>query len=130
MCCWGKLQTSLSSIPGPLYHRSPSLSSSPEDFRSPFSRGTLLLPTQFRSSQHPEAKEDDPPLTSSSRSGNQNKPGGRGGGYLAGKHSRDSPDTGGAGVREFTPCSLDSPQNSFNLGWGARDWNNRQENNA
>lgn len=79
MCCWGKLQTSLSSIPGPLYHRSPSLSSSPEDFRSPFSRGTLLLPTQFRSSQHPEAKEDDPPLTSSSRSGNQNKPG-RGGG--------------------------------------------------
>lgn len=80
MCCWGKLQTSLSSIPGPLYHRSPSLSSSPEDFRSPFSRGTLLLPTQFRSSQHPEAKEDDPPLTSSSRSGNQNKPGNGGGG--------------------------------------------------
>lgn len=71
-----------------------------------------------------------PPLTSSSRSGNQNKPGGRGGGYLAGKHSQDSPNTGGAGIREFTPCSLDSPQNSFNLGWGARDWNNRQENNA
>lgn len=94
----------------------------PGGFQDPFSRGTLLLPSQFRSSQYPEAKGDDPPLTSSSRSGNQNKPGGRrGGGYLAGKHSGDSPDTGGAGLREFTPCSLDSPQNSFNLGWGARD---------
>lgn len=41
-----------------------------------------------------------------------------------------APTTGGAGLREFTPCSLDSPQNSFNLGWGARDGNNRQENNA
>lgn len=51
----------------------------PGGFQDPFSRGTLLLPSQFRSSQYPEAKGDDPPLTSSSRSGNQNKPGGRGG---------------------------------------------------
>lgn len=55
MCCWGKLQTSLFSIPGPLHNRSPIRSSSPEDSRSPLSRGTLLLPSQFRSSQYPEA---------------------------------------------------------------------------
>lgn len=62
MCCWGKLQTSLFSIPGPLRNLSPIRNSFPEDFRSPLSPGTLLLPSQFRSSQYPEAGgEDDPP---------------------------------------------------------------------
>lgn len=115
MCCWGKLQTSLSSIPS-LCTTTLLLSSSQEDFRSPYSPGTLLLPSQFRSSQYPEARGDDPPLTSSSGNRDQNN---RAGGDTSQVNiPAAAPTPGGAEHGEFTPSSLDCPQTPLTWGGG------------